>query len=633
MSIFISFISITFLVTYICVILLRWFALEFIYSNPSVMWSGIGLNLGVATLLLVIMAIIGYFISKPFDKTIEKIKKEARLATEEEIKVCLSSYRGIILLVRIANFIGFFVGQVVIVIIGILNGSNEFIPSRVFFVIAQAIGFGLISSISTTRLIDFILNSKREQLQIRSIVGLQKQRTVPVAVSILLVFLSGVYFMAINMLTVPYGLMLEMNKGIFVGDYMSEFLRKGALCFVVTFIADIVPIIAVIRGLSNRIKSSATKLQEIADEGNLQSRVNIIQTDDFGVLTSSINILIEKLSSMIKELQSGTVEVSEKADVITSSAQTATAALTQVSQALNKIDENSKNQNGLVEMTDENIEMLSDSINTVKLYVAQQSDAIGGISKAVGDITENIANVADTAKRAQIVSNDLSQRSIIGNEAVEHAVSSMKEIQAVSEEVRKLLAVIQSIASQTNLLSMNAAIEAAHAGDFGAGFAVVAGEVRALAASSSTSAKNIQDKINEMMQKTSVGVEAITSAGAAFKGITENVTENAELVNSIYDAMVKQNEGAASTKSATDDLVDAIAAIRDLTEEETESSEKLRESMKHVVVASQSTLEAVQESIIATENMQHTMTLVDESANGNKDTVGRINEHVVKFRV
>ena len=632
MTVFATFVIVLFLVTYASVLTLRWFALEFIYNDAASMWIGTFPNIMVATLLLLIAVILGYIVARPFDRIIRSIKKEKRKATREEIATCLKSYEHLIALIVIANVIGFFIGQIIIVVLGIISGRNDYYFSRVFLVITQAVGFGGISAITTIKIVDHLLIKKRQMLSIDSIVGLKK-RTNGISLSIGLVFFLSMYFLGINMLSVPYGILLESHNGMFMGDLLTEFFKKGSLCILLSCFIGAVPFLTVLRGLSQRIKITSGLLDDIANNGDLTSRIDITITDDFGILISSINTLIAKLSSMIKDLKVGTIEVTEKADVITNSAQTATVALNQVADALSKIDENSQTQNGLVEMTDENIIMLADSINTVKLYVTQQSEAIQGISVAVGEMTDNIASVADTAKKAQEVSTDLSQRSVVGNEAVEHAVVSMKEIQEVSEEVRKLLKVIQNIASQTNLLSMNAAIEAAHAGDFGAGFAVVADEVRALAASSSTSARDIQNKINEMMEKTAAGVEAITSAGVAFNGITENVNENAQLVKSIYDSMTQQNEGASSTKSAAEELVEAINAIRDLAEEETESAEKLRESMKSVVTASQSTLVAVKESIAATENMQKTMILVDESANGNKDTVGRIHEHVEQFSV
>ena len=632
MTVFATFTIILLVVTYASVLTLRWFALEFIYNDVAAMWGGTLPNIMVASLLLLIAVAIGYFIAKPFDQIIKKIQNEERKATKEEIGICLKSYRGIILLIVIANIIGFFIGQIIIVYIGIANGSNVYYFSRVFMVIAQAMGFGGISAITAIKIVDYLLIKKREMLEIGSIVEF-KSRSPKISLSIGLVFFLSLYFLGINMLTVPYGILLESHNGTFQGDLLTAFFKKGALCIVLSTIIGAVPFLTVLHGLSKRIRLTSRLLNDISSRGDLTCRININMTDDFGLLISSVNTLIEKLSSMIKDFKAETDAVTESAGIISKSARYATGALGVMNHSLQHIDENSKKQDELVEITDENIVMLADSIDTVKLHVTQQTEAVKSISTAISKMTESISSVADTAKQAQEVSQGLSERSDVGNTAVEHAVTAMKEIQTVSEEVRKLLKVIQGIASQTNLLSMNAAIEAAHAGEFGAGFAVVADEVRSLASSSSSSARDIQVKIKEMMEKTTAGVEAITSAGAAFQGIRDNVVENATLVKNIYDAMIAQNESASDTKQAADDLVEAIHAIRDLAEEETEGAEKLRNSMDAVVAASKSTMAAVQESLEATANMKNTVSLVDSSAVGNKESVEKIHNHVEQFIV
>ena len=632
MTVFATFVIVLFSVTYASVLTLRWFALEFIYDDIEAMWGGTLPNIMVASLLLFIAVAIGYFIAKPFDQTIKKLKEEKRKATEEEIGICLKSYRGIILLIIAANVIGFFIGQIIIVYIGIANGSNVYYFSRVFLVIAQAMAFGGISAITAIKIVDYLLIKKREMLEIGSIVDF-RSRSSKVSISIGLVFFISLYFLGINMLTVPYGILLASHNGTFQGDLLSAFFKKGAICIVLSAIVAAVPFLTVLRGLSKRIKLTSHLLNEIANNGDLTCRININMIDDFGLLISSVNTLIAKLSSMIKDFKAETNAVTESAGIISKSARYATGAIGVMNHSLQHIDENSKKQDELVGITGENLIMLSDSIETVKLHVTQQSEAVQSISNSISKMTDSISSVANTAKQAQEVSQGLSERSDVGNTAVEHAVSTMKEIQAVSDEVRKLLKVIQGIAAQTNLLSMNAAIEAAHAGEFGAGFAVVADEVRSLASSSSSSARDIQLKIKEMMEKTTAGVEAITSAGAAFQGIRDNVIENATLVKNIYDAMIEQNQGAAETKQAADELVEAIHAIRDLAEEETEEAGKLRESMDAVVAASKSTMSAVQESLEATANMKDTVSKVDSSAAGNVESVEKIHNHVEQFIV
>ena len=632
MTVFATFTVVLLTVTYASVLTLRWFALEFIYDEIEAMWGGTLPNIMVASLLLLIAVAIGYFIAKPFDKVIKQIKAENRRATEDEILVCLKSYKGIIALIIVANVIGFFVGQIIIVWLGIANGSNVYYFSRVFLVIAQAMAFGGISAITSIKVVDYALIKKRQMLGISSTAG-YKGRTYGISFSIGIVFFISLYFLGMNMLTVPYGILLKSHNGVFQGDLLEAFFKKGALCIVLSMIIGAVPFMTVLHGLSKRVRATRRLLNKIADNGDLTERIDITVVDDFGLLISSINKLIAKLNSMIRDFKTETGSVTESAKILSQSAQYASGALGVVSHSLQHIDKNSKHQSELVEITDENIMLLADSIDTVKLHVTQQTESVQSISAAISKMTSSISDVAETARQAQFVSQGLSERSEIGNTAVEHAVSTMKEIQTVSEEVRKLLLVIQGIAAQTNLLSMNAAIEAAHAGEFGAGFAVVADEVRSLASSSSSSARDIQVKIKEMMEKTNAGVEAIVSAGAAFQGIRDNVVENAKLVKNIYDAMMEQNQDASETKAAADEMVEAIHAIRDLAEEETESAGKLRESMQSVVEASKSTVMAVQESLEATENMKGTVSQVDISAECNKESVEKIHTHVEQFIV
>ena len=306
MSIFAIFTIVLFSVTYVSVLTLRWFALEFIYNDIAAMWGGMLPNILVASLLLFIAVTIGYFVAKPFDQIVKKIQTENRKATNEEIDICLKSYRGIISLIIAANVIGFFIGQIIIVFIGIANGSNVYYFSRVFLVIAQAMAFGGVSAITAIKIVDYLLIKKREMLEIGSIVEF-KSRSPKISLSIGLVFFIALYFLGINMLTVPYGIMLESHNATFQGDLLTAFFKKGSLCIILSAIVGAVPFMTVLHGLSQRIKLTSKLLDDIAMNGDLTCRINISMTDDFGLLISSVNTLYLSIlsisSAILKFLQ------------------------------------------------------------------------------------------------------------------------------------------------------------------------------------------------------------------------------------------------------------------------------------------------------------------------------------------
>ena len=137
MNVFKSYILLLGFVTYSCVFLLRYFALSFIYHDLSRMWKGTGfvVTMMVTTLLLLIVFAIAFFVSRPFDKTLKAIKKENYIPNAEDTKKCLSCFKNLNIITIFANALGFFVGQVILEINGIVSNRREFITDRVFFVI------------------------------------------------------------------------------------------------------------------------------------------------------------------------------------------------------------------------------------------------------------------------------------------------------------------------------------------------------------------------------------------------------------------------------------------------------------------------------------------------------------------
>ena len=143
----------------------------------------------------------------------------------------------------------------------------------------------------------------------------------------------------------------------------------------------------------------------------------------------------------------------------------------------------------------------------------------------------------------------------------------------------------------------------------------------------------IQTKIDEMLLKISAGVEAISSAGELFAVIANRVDQNEQLVKSIYEAMEEQRVGAMETRDAAEEIMASVQEVKELTVVENEQAESLREFMLTVVNASTETEEAVQESLSATEDLQNTIKLVDESATGNQSFVNTISDQVNQFHV
>ena len=587
--------------------------------------GGFGINMAVSVFLLLVVLIIAWFFCRPFDQILKKIKTENYTPTEEETRKCLNTYRKLNILTISANFIGFFVGQVYMVWDGIRAGRADYILIRAVLIVAHAVAFGGISCMSTINGLDALLAKPRQYLKIKSVSNLKKYRSMTLTSILTMTFFVTLIFMAINMLATLYGSFASPDETVW--------MRKGSLCFVLSMLLAGYPFLVIIFGLTTRMKHASEVMEDIAQEGDLQHRIDITILDDFGVLTTSINEMIDKLSAMIKGLIDSTETVSYTSKIINASVFNSSNAIDDFNTMLEKINSNSSEQNNLVLEADKNISRLAKSVRVIREHLVEQSNSVATISSSVTQMTANIGSVAETAEKARGSAEMLTIKSQQGRNSIQNAIQTMQEIQKSSAEVQKFVNIIKNLASQTNLLSMNAAIEAAHAGEYGQGFAVVAEEVRNLAESSAKSARNIQQHIEEMIVTIDNGVDTINSAGESFMEISRGVEETATFVSEISAAMEEQKVGAAETQQATITVVDAVHAVNELAETQTEDATQVREFMRTVVQASESTLKAVQDGVIATMHLKESVQEVKDSATNNTNSVDIIEQQVGLFKV
>jgi methyl-accepting chemotaxis protein len=170
----------------------------------------------------------------------------------------------------------------------------------------------------------------------------------------------------------------------------------------------------------------------------------------------------------------------------------------------------------------------------------QQASALEQASGALGQFDASVAANAQSAGNADDLAKQASETSAQGGTAVGRVVDTMRAIGASSTRIEDIIAVIDSIAFQTNLLSLNAAVEAARAGAQGRGFAVVAGEVRVLAQRSATAAKEIRELIAASSARIEEGGTQVTAAGATISNVVEASRRVTDIMEAIHEACRSQ---------------------------------------------------------------------------------------------
>jgi methyl-accepting chemotaxis protein len=219
---------------------------------------------------------------------------------------------------------------------------------------------------------------------------------------------------------------------------------------------------------------------------------------------------------------------------------------------------------------------------------SEQAASIQESSSSLEEISSRTKKNADNATQADKLMKESNEVVLKANRSMGELSSAMEEISKTGEETAKIIKTIDEIAFQTNLLALNAAVEAARAGEVGAGFAVVAGEVRNLAMRAAEAARNTSHLIDGTVKRIRQGSDLVVKTGEAFSEVAKGTQKVGELVSEIAISSREQSQGLEQVNAAVDGM-DKIAQRNAANAEESAStSEELSAQavqMKEIVSA------------------------------------------------
>jgi methyl-accepting chemotaxis protein len=274
----------------------------------------------------------------------------------------------------------------------------------------------------------------------------------------------------------------------------------------------------------------ADTLKDISEgEGDLTRTINVESKDEIGDLALYFNKTLEKIKNMIIHIKEEAKDLSEIGNDLAGNMTETAAAVNEINANIQSIKGRVLSQSASVTQTNATMEQVLANINKLNEHVEDQSRNMSQASSAIEEMVANIGSVTTTLVNNVTNVNTLKEASEIGRGGLQEVAADIQAIARESEGLLAINAVMENIASQTNLLSMNAAIEAAHAGDAGKGFAVVADEIRKLAESASEQSKTI----GTVLKKIAESIGKIAQS-------TENVLNEFEAIDSSVKTVVEQ---------------------------------------------------------------------------------------------
>lgn len=426
-------------------------------------------------------------------------------------------------------------------------------------------------------------------------------------------------------ITVPLDIVLKPIRSMLKSAIIASFIAILILTLLIWLSLETV---------MNAIGKTSFRISLMAKgEGDLTQRIMIKKMDEFGRLQHNLNSFVESLQEMVKRIKYNNIKLLHTGNKLTDSAHESAGAASQIQANINNVDMQSKNQASSIMEVSSAVTEIAKNIESMNNMIEQQASSTIEASSNIEEMLGNISSIYRTMDSMADEFEKLVEASSFGKSKQTIVSEKIIEISRQSDKLKEANQVITNMASQTNLLAMNAAIEAAHAGAAGRGFAVVAGEIRKLSESSSIQSKEISQNITEIQLSIKSIVDSSTDSESSFHTVTEKISQTAKLVTEMRNALSEQNEGSRQILEALKSMNNVSSEVRLSSIEMTSGNESILNELKNLEQISGSVQSSITEMTIGSQQIATAAGNVLKLAEETKTIIYEAEKLVGRFKV
>lgn len=384
----------------------------------------------------------------------------------------------------------------------------------------------------------------------------------------------------------------DMDKQILVAEKSSQNRINSLIVAMIVgttillVLSAIIISIVILKIAVKPLRVLDTNILDLAEgSADLTRRLNFHSFKEMNSITNGFNKFTDKIHNTVRDIKTSKLHLEAVGQQLGNSSYETVHSINQISSHIQKLRDEMKKQSGSVTETASSVNEITSNIQSLERMIQSQAAEVTQASASVEEMLANIAAVTNSMDKMMVLFDNLSSEMQIGNERQSDVNQRIIEIEQQSKMLHEANVVIASIAEQTNMLAMNAAIEAAHAGDAGRGFSVVADEIRKLSETSSEQSRNIGTQLTKIHTAIENMVSVSEESSQIFSSVSQQIQDTNTLVVQIQSAMTEQSSGSQQIATALHAMNNSTIEVKKASTEMTTGNKLIFDEVQKLQVA------------------------------------------------